>query len=470
MQPDGEALYALEDRVERPLRVQALLHAETEVDAQLTVACALRVESDATRCYKQLRDLLGASRLTDIDHFLLDDATYSNRLQNDCRHPGRAVGEGDRFGYDYRIVRREAAVEGVVRYRSDRWTAAFGASIGRSVVRRRGFYEKELFPAGGSFGNSARLRFTPYALRASVGYAFSPRSSIEVSATAVAATPDSDDLFLQPLYNNRTADDPSVRHRYGAELGFVRTGGAFDLRVTGYLTATRDEMRTSRFFDDLAYEYCDMVVRGIGRLDYGVEAAAKLRLTWTWSLSAAVGAGSHTYATNPSVWLYTDAGNEVRAAGVPSYMSGLRRGGTASVAATAGVHYFGRKGWYFSADASLVGGRRVAPSFHRRTSRVAVQASDSPETFALFTAQQRLDDAFAIDASAGRMWRLGTSRLSVTLSVRNLLDDRRTVYSAYESDRVRRLRSGAETFYRPFPASLLYAYGRSATLTVSYKF
>ena len=64
----------------------------------------------------------------------------------------------------------------------------------------------------------------------------------------------------------------------------------------------------------------------------------------------------------------------------------------------------------------------------------------------------------------------GASRLSVTLSVRNLLDDRRTVYSAYESDRVRRLRSGAETFYRPFATSLLYAYGRSATLTVSYKF
>ncbi len=59
------------------------------------------------------------------------------------------------------------------------------------------------------------------------------------------------------------------------------------------------------------------------------------------------------------------------------------------------------------------------------------------------------------------MWRLGASRLSVTLSVRNLLDDRRTVYSAYESDRVRRLRSGAETFYRPFATSLLYAYGRA---------
>ena len=78
-------------------------------------------------------------------------------------------------------------------------------------------------------------------------------------------------------------DDPSLSRRYGAELGFVRTGGAFELRVTGYLAATRDEIRTTRFFDDLSYEYCDMTVRGIGRLDYGAEAAARLRLTWNWS-------------------------------------------------------------------------------------------------------------------------------------------------------------------------------------------
>ena len=470
MQPDGEALYALEDRVERPLRMQTAIRIESEVDPQLTVACALRVDYDAPRRYKQLRDLLGADRLTDIDRFLLDDATYSNRLQNDLRHPDRTVGEGDRFGYDYRTVRCEVAADGVVRYRSDRWTAAFGASVGRCVVRRRGFYEKELFPGAGSYGGSSRLRFTPYALRASAGYAFSSRSYLEISASASAAVPDVEDLFLQPLYNNRTVDDPSLSRRYGAELGFVRTGGAFELRVTGYLAATRDEIRTTRFFDDLSYEYCDMTVRGIGRLDYGAEAAARLRLTWNWSLSAAVGAGSHTYATNPSVWLYTDAGNELRADGVTSYMSGLRPGGTASLAATAGVHYFGRSGWYFSADASLVAGRWVAPSFHYRTSRVANQASDSPETFALFMEQERLDDSFTADVSAGGMWRLGASRLSVTLSVRNLLDDRRTVYSAYESDRVRRLRSGAETFYRPFATSLLYAYGRSATLTVSYKF
>ena len=87
--------------------------------------------------------------------------------------------------------------------------------------------------------------------------------------------------------------------------------------------------------------------------------------------------------------------------------------------------------------------------------------------------QERLDDSFTADVSAGRMWRLGASRLSVTLSVRNLLDEPfAPVYSACTSpNRVAlRLRSGAETLARPFATSLLYAYGRSATLTVSYKF
>jgi len=470
MQPDGEALYALEDRVERPLRVQAVAGVTADIDPQLTVDCALRADYDASRCYKQLRDLLGAACLRDIDHFLIDDATYSNRLQNDLRRPDRTVGEGGRFGYDYRTVRCEAAAEAAVHYRSDRWTAAVGVRAGHAVVWRRGFCEKELFAGSGSYGRSERLHFTPYVLRLGVSCAFSPRSCLEVSAVAAAAAPAADDLFLQPLYNNRTVDDPAVSHRSSAELTYVLTGGPLDLRLTGYLSAVRGELYTKRFYDDLAYEYCDMVVRGIARTGCGVEAAARLRLTRTWSLTAAAAAGSHRYAADPSLWLYTDAGNELRAEGVASYVSGLQTAGTAARAATAGVHYFGRSGWYFSADVATVGGRRVAPSFHYRTARVARQAAESPETFALFTEQRRLDDAFTVDASAGRMWRIGGGRLSVTLSVRNLLDDRRTVYSAYESDRVRRLRSGAETFYRPFPAGVLYAYGRSATLTASYKF
>lgn len=466
----GEALYTLEDRVERPLRVQAAAELEADAGPRLTVRASLHVDCDAPRYYKQLRDLLGADHLTDIDRFLMDDATYSNSLQNDLRHPDRTVRDGDRFGYDYRLNRFETFADVAVHYRADRLSVSCGVRIGHAVMWRHGYYEKELFPGSGSYGSSDRLHFTPYVLRASAAYAFTARNCLELSAHAVARTPDVENLFLQPLYNNRAVDNPQAVRRYGVGLDYVHAGRMFDMQAAGYLTVTRGESETSRFYDDLGGEYCDMHVRGIGRFACGVETAMRLRLTWNWSLSAAIAAGHHVYAANPSVWLYTDAGNDVRAAGTTSYVSGLKPSGAAAFAATAGVRYFGNKGWYFSADASTVCGRGVAPSFHYRTSRVANQASDSPETFALFTGQTALDDSFVVDVSAGRMWRMGASRLSVTLSVRNLLDDRQTLYSAYESDRVRRLRAGAETFYRPFAASLLYAGGRSAVLTVSYKF
>ena len=53
---------------------------------------------------------------------------------------------------------------------------------------------------------------------------------------------------------------------------------------------------------------------------------------------------------------------------------------------------------------------------------------------------------------------------------RNLLGDGNTVYSAYESQRVRRIRSGDTLCYAPHATRLTYAYPRSFYLTVSYRF
>ena len=56
------------------------------------------------------------------------------------------------------------------------------------------------------------------------------------------------------------------------------------------------------------------------------------------------------------------------------------------------------------------------------------------------------------------------------LILRNLLGDGDTVYSAYESQRVRRIRSGDTLCYAPHATRLTYAYPRSFYLTVSYRF
>ncbi|MFR6415560.1 MAG: hypothetical protein ACLUNS_07410 [Alistipes shahii] len=145
----GHAVYALEDRAERLCNLAFDASFATEADARLTLRYGVSLRRENTRSYKQMRDLLGAGYVTDIDRFLIDDDTYGNLLQNDLRHPGRTVREGDRFGYDYALTLREAArpLAGRLPLRPLPGRS-FALVLGSDAVSRRGYYEKELFPGG----------------------------------------------------------------------------------------------------------------------------------------------------------------------------------------------------------------------------------------------------------------------------------------------------------------------------------
>jgi hypothetical protein len=248
---------------------------------------------------------------------------------------GRTVREGDRFGYDYALSTREATVRLSAEYRSDRLRADVALALGDAVVLRRGYYEKELFPGTQSLGRS------PYTVKALVGWAFSPRSYLEASAAAGAAVPDAADLFYQPLYNNRTVDDPAAGRFYAAELNFTRTGERLSLRITAFAVATLDGIQSRRYYDDMAGVYSDMAVTGIGRMACGVEAAADLRLAYRWSLSLAASGGRYKYIRNPRVTVISDVDNSAVDTRAESYMGGCTLGAAPQVTACAELSYFG---------------------------------------------------------------------------------------------------------------------------------
>lgn len=466
----GHAVYALEDRTERlgDLSFGALF--TTALDARLTLRYGLVLRHAQSRNYKQMRDLLGAEYITDIDQYLVDDDTYSNLLENDLRHPGRTIRKGGRFGYDYALTTRRADARLHAEYRSDRFRADLVLSLGAAAVCRRGYYEKELFPGAQSYGRSRRVRFTPYTLRATAGWAFSPRSYLEASAAAEAVLPDAEDLFYQPQYNNRVIDDPCPERRYAAEINYSRTGETLTLRFSAYLLAMFDGVETRRYYDDMAGVFCDMAATRIGRMACGVEAAADIRLSYRWSLSFAASAGRYKFIRNPRITVISDVDNSVVDARAVSHLRGCTSGGAPQLTACAELGYFGPKGWGFKTSAGYAGARYVEPSLLRRTERIARQGGTTREMFDAFTRQQRLGDAFTLDAALFKTFWFDRSRLTASLILRNLLGDGDIVYSAYESQRVRRIRSGDTLCYAPHATRLTYAYPRSFYLTVSYRF
>lgn len=93
---------------------------------------------------------------------MLDDDVFGEYTLNDKHNPDRRVGEGDRFGYDYRLTATKAEAFAAVAYRTAGLRLEFGIEAGQSSLQREGRYEKEIFPGNGSLGKSLKYTFNPY--------------------------------------------------------------------------------------------------------------------------------------------------------------------------------------------------------------------------------------------------------------------------------------------------------------------
>ena len=475
MKRDGHSAYAVADRVERVADLHLRISAVTETKDNITLGYGLHLSAANRRNWQQMRDLLGGSCIVDIDRYLIDDAAYGNKLQNDLRHPDRVIGEGDRFGYDYGVSEHYAGVFAVFSRRRFRSRLDFAAEIGSSNVSRRGFYEKELFPDDGSFGRSRKVQFAPYAVKAAYGYSFTPRHFLEIRAAASGESPDADDLFLQMRYNNRTIDNPRLRTACAGEINYTFLHKSIDLKVGLFAALTRNDCEVSHYFDDLASEYSDMVVSGIDRIRYGVEAAADIRISRRWKVSAAVTAGRYIFSSDPRVTLYADTDNRVLVDNAVAHLGECSVGNTPQIAAVADVSYIQRK-WGVRIGFNYAGLRYVEPAAMRRTDRVSRQGSVSEEMFRRFVTQERLPDAVKADAAVWRIFWLqrnyngGGSRIVVSLSADNLTGGRNIIRSGRESVRIHRTKVADGYLYSPFATSYLYSYPRTFRLSVTWRF
>lgn len=466
---DG-AVYALEERVERIAKTQLSVQMATLLGEKFTLNYGARAWYNSVRYYKLMDDLLGATHLMDIDYFLIDDDTYSNSLQNNLLQPDRAVAAGDRFGYDYALRERGVVANVGFEYHASRWQVAAELLVGRNDIEREGYYEKELYVGDKSLGRSAVSSFSPYMAKALVGYAFSTRHQLNLSAMFSRQTPQARHLFLNPQYNNRVVDNPTMQRDVAAELNYNFRSSHAELVVSLFAVRSADGREVIRAYDDLSATYCDVDINGIGLLRYGVEAALRLYLTQQLQVEVTASAGEYCYVDNPLVSHYSDTDNSIVCNASTSYMSDCHVGGAPHISSTAQLTWFAPRRWILSGAVNYAGGRWVEPSVVRRTERVARQGAASPEIYEQFLSQQRLNDAMTVDASVAHWWYLGRSRLSVSLMVKNLFGVDDIVYGGYEQNRIRHYRSGVQRVYAPQDDIITYAYPRSFYGVVSWKF
>lgn len=465
---DEGARYVEQEAVERLRRGSIGIEGESLIGRGMRLRYGAQASLHRSRNYLQLKDLLDAEWLLDIDYYLIDDDTYANSLENDVRHPQRRVVEGDRFGYDYALQEYRLMAHADMEYLRDRWHLNLGLCIEGLWLHREGYYEKELFAGSGSYGRSATIGQSPYRLDLAAGYAFTPRHYLGLRGTARSEMPEAEQLFLQSEYNNRTIDNPTPERYYEAELMWRSSGRNISWSATLFMRLRRDGCSTDHLYDDLSGLFCDRVTTRIGERYLGFEGTFSYYLSRQWRLHLALTALEARYVDNPLVTLYADRDNRLIATEMESYMGDCRPGGVPQLAAMAQVSYLGR-GWGADLECSYAGLRYAHPDFQRRTLRT-LQTSSSPEGFSLLMSQEQLRDAYRINLSAWKSFSVGDYRLVFYVRLENLLGDERTPSDSFEQGRIQRTYVGGTYRWSPFDNRLSYAPPRNLYLSFSFHF
>ncbi len=480
----GKAVYAISDRVKRTIQTSLRGGATTSLERG-KLSYGIEATLVNYRNYKQMRDLLGAKYIIDLDYFLLDDDTYGNSLQNNLGTPNRRIEEGDRFGYDYAIRRYDISLFGDYHYSTERLDIDIAAKVGYSDISRRGFYRKELF-AENSFGASRHLKFSPYSFCIAAKYLVGDNHFIDGSIATGTTPCEAEDMFLQSQYNNRTIGNPTMRTTYQAEVRYIFQREDIAVSTTLFIGADLNDTQVRHLYDDISREYADIVTSDIDILRYGVEVEAEYRFADHFRTTAAIVAARYKYANNSVVTIYSDSSNALLADHIESRTKGLSLGNMPQIAATVGLSYYNH-GWSATINANYAGLRYIEPSAVMRTERVLSMATSSEQRSALME-QERLCDAFTVDLSLGKSIYISRiskriystkavphfedkypeSRLTFRVGVRNLLGSTDTVYNAYESSRLQRYKIADDYIYNRQASRYLYAYPRtfyaSATL------
>lgn len=463
-----QAAYVLADRVERNGNFQMTAIATTVLEKNWKLTYGARYNNDGREYYREMRNLLGANPMPDVDQYLLDDEIFGDYHLNDVRNPARRVGEGDRFGYSYRLRAIKTDLFAVVGYDDGRLRGSVALEVGQGTLQREGLYEKEIFPGNGSYGPSDKVRFNPYMAMISAGYAFSARHFVGFSATVAETMPYAGTVFLNPDYSNYAIDRSRTVRTLSADADYMLTLDRFALNVSVFATRTSGESAVYRYWDDIEATFADMSLEGVDKLYYGAELAAQLNLTPQLTLNFAASAGSYTYDSDPRVAIVNDATRHTMLSGSRSHLKGYNLATSPRRAVTGELRY-SPWGWIASLTASYMGGRYVDISPLRRMER-AYGLAESPEKHDDFVDQERLGDAFVMNLFLLRSFPIRRGTLTVLASVNNLLGDTGIVYNGYEQMRIVKNGTAPNYNWKPFPSKYLYGYGRTWYVSLSYSF
>ena len=508
--------YVIEERRTDQQDLNFAANAKWSPVKYFTLAGGLSYKWNRTEYYKIMDDLLGGDYYVNIDQFAERDyASSVTMYQNDLdwflkNGKAQTVRKGDKYGYDYYANVRRAEAWASGKFSMSGVDVALAGRIGYTKYWREGLLRKGLFPgldADGqpmtyegkvittydpitgapitSLGNSEVKDFLTGAAKLNVSYVIRGGHRVYANAAFIADAPNFNQAFISPRTRNSIVPNLKTHKTLTADLNYSYSNSGYDVRVTGYYTAIKDQSKVMSFYDDAQNSFTNFAMSGIDERHIGVELGFKVPLPVpNLALQGVLSYGQFVYTSNPVMYQTYDNSaaivEETYGVTIPYWKSHPTEdgktvkhyvSGTPQLAASLGLSW-NKNYWFVDADVDYFDNAYLDMNPLYRTD-MATTGPDKTVTateIEYMAAQEKFKGAVLVNASVGKSWYIKRNyQLGFSLQVKNILNKTNLRTGGYEQTRLVDNTVSKERYYR-FDSKYFYMSGINYMLNIYFRF
>lgn len=421
--------------------------------------------------YKEVEDLLGGDFYVDLNQFAERDfATNTDANQNDLNRPNRILGVGDRFGYNYDIDIKRAAVWAQTIVKFNKIDFFLSAEHSFTSFFRTGNVKVGLFP-NNSFGKSKVYNFYNYTFKAGATYKLDGRNYFFANGAYMTRAPFFENAFIAPRTRDAVQDDLVSEKISSVEAGYVLNAPKLKVRLTGYYTQMKDQMNVLTFYHDEYRNFVNYAISGIDKNHFGVEFGVDAKIYKGLSLNAGASIGRYRFTSRQNATVTVD--NSATIVSKDLIYSKNYNVPTPQEAYTIGLDYRSPKFWFINVNFNYFDNMWLDYNPLRRTESAVGGMNLNDPLRADILGQEKLKSQYTLDAFAGYSWLMNNkfkmkhrTFLVFNVGVNNILNNKDIVSGGFEQLRF----DFAGKNLDKFPARRFYAYGLNYFASIGLRF
>ncbi|WP_293875564.1 carboxypeptidase-like regulatory domain-containing protein [Flavobacterium sp.] len=440
---DGHSYYTLyEDRTDdKQFTANTILN--TQLSDHIVLNAGATYRNLNSHNYQKMIDLLGGSYFKDVTLF----GVGYNQQQSDLNNPGRIVGVGDAFGYNYNLTSNNIDAFTQFKFVYKKVDFFLAQNYSRSEYQREGLFKNGYYPTN-SFGKSSKMTFDNFGFKGGITYKITGKQFLMLNAGYMTLAPNLRNVFNNARINNNTVSGLTNENVSTADVSYVINSPKLKTRLTAYYTSIKNQTETSFFFgdgvsvDDPSTSIIEQsafvaeTVTNINKRNIGLEFGAEYPITSSLKLTASGAYGEYIYDNNPNVSLNVDArATATNTSPVINYgeakLKNYRQSGMPQTAASLGLEYRDPKFWSIGANVNYLANNyidvapitRTASFYDDVTVAPGVPVPGASEAIgAALLKQEKFNDFTLLNLNGSKSWKINKSTFGFNASISNVLN------------------------------------------------